>query len=472
MKMEKEKVQKKQKGKVISVQGTIVIVRLDPGSDKVAIYDILETTSYSGQRVVLEAVEYVGRRADDINNIIKCIPLTSIFGLQKNAEVSGSGSMINAPVGEEVCSRILNVLGEPIDKKGPVKAKFKRPIRRKENAALNIDKAREMRFEVMETGIKVIDLLFPLVKGAKTGILGGAALGKSVLMLELMHNIIKKQKGFCVFTGAGERVREGNELYNEMMKQDILDRSILVYGQMNESPGARFEVVHTGVTIAEYFQENNEDVLFFIDSVYRFAQAGSELSTLLGRIPSETGYQPTLTSEMSEFQERIRSGRNAAITAIEAVYVPSDDLTDPAVVCIFSYLESILILSREYVQLGFHPAIDPLLSSCSYLDPVIIGNRHFKVAQDVLRILNKYDELRRIVSIVGVEELSKEDRVLFERARRLQNFLTQPFFTAELYTGRKGEYVTLEKTLISCEKIISGELDKTQAEELYMIGSL
>ncbi|MDP8297382.1 MAG: F0F1 ATP synthase subunit beta [Candidatus Orphnella occulta] len=467
--MEKKKMQK---GKVISVQGPIVIVRFDPNPVKVAIYDILEAKAYNGQRIVLEAVEYVNEAGDDTSSVVKCIPLTSTVGLQKNAEVVNTGAMIHVPVGEEVCSRILNVLGEPIDKKGPVNAKLKKPIRRPESASSDAGSAEELRFEVMESGIKVIDLLFPLVKGTKTGILGGAALGKSVLMLELMHNIITKQKGFCIFTGAGERVREGNELYYEMLKQKILDRSILVYGQMNESPGARFEVVHTGVTLAEHFQEENEDVLFFIDSVYRFAQAGSELSTLLGRIPSETGYQPTLTSEMSDFQERIRSGSNAAITAIEAVYVPSDDLTDPAIVCIFSYLESILILSREYVQLGFHPAIDPLLSSCSYMDPVIIGKRHFKVAQDVLKILNKYQELRRIVSIIGVEELSKEDRILFERARRLQNFLTQPFFTAEVYTGKKGEYVPLEKTLASCEKIVSGELDKTLAENLYMIGSL
>jgi len=461
-----------QKGKIIAVQGTIVIVKFEPGSTKAVIYDILETATYSGQKVVLEVVEYVGRRADDASNVVKCIPLTSIFGLQKNAEVFNTGSMINIPVGKETCSRILNVLGEPIDKKGPINAKLKKPIRRKEKISLNLEKASEMRFEVIETGIKMIDLLFPLIKGSKTGILGGAALGKSVLMLELMHNVIKKQKGFCIFTGAGERIREGNELYHEMLKQKVLDRSILVYGQMNEPAGARFEVVHTGVTLAEHFQEEGEDVLFFIDSVYRFAQAGSELSTLMGRIPSETGYQPTLTSEMSDFQERIRSGSNAAITAIEAVYVPSDDLTDPAVVCIFSYLESILILSREYVQLGFHPAIDPLLSSCSYLDPVIIGKRHFKAAQDVLKILNKYEELRRIVSVIGVEELSKEDRIMFERARRLQNFLTQPFFAAELYTGKKGEYVPLEKTLDSCEKIISGELDNKPAEDLYMIGSL
>ncbi|UCB57605.1 MAG: F0F1 ATP synthase subunit beta [Candidatus Omnitrophota bacterium] len=464
-----------QKGKVIAVIGPVVIVKFPPNEPPPAAFDILETKTYDGKRVVLEVVEYhLGRRTTDLGgHIARCIPLTPIFGLQRNAEVISTGSGIKTPVGKEVCSRILNVLGEPIDKRGSLGAKLSRPTHKKKAADLNIEKVKTgLRFEVMETGIKVLDLLFPLIKGTRTGILGGAALGKSILILELMHNIIKKQKGYCVFTGAGERIREGNELYTELSKQEILDRSILVFGQMNESPGARFEVVHTGITLAEYFQEEREDVLFFVDSVYRFAQAGSELSTLLGRIPSETGYQPTLTSEMSDFQERIRSGGQAAITAIEAVYVPSDDLTDPAVVCIFSYLDSMLILSRQHVQLGLYPAIDPLLSSCSYLDPLIVGRRHFAAAQEALRVLNRYEELRRIVSIIGIEELSKEDRVLFERAQRLRSFLTQPFFTAELYTGKKGEYVPLDRTLDNCERIVSGEWDKRSAEELYMIGAL
>lgn len=464
-----------QKGKVIAVIGPVVIVKFSPNEPPPAAFDILETKTYDGKRVVLEVVEYhLGRRTTDLGgHIARCIPLTPIFGLQRNAEVTSTGSGIKTPVGKEVCSRILNVLGEPIDKRGSLGAKLSRLTHKKKAADLNVEKVKTgLRFEVMETGIKVLDLLFPLIKGTRTGILGGAALGKSILILELMHNIIKKQKGYCVFTGAGERIREGNELYTELSKQEILDRSILVFGQMNESPGARFEVVHTGITLAEYFQEEREDVLFFVDSVYRFAQAGSELSTLLGRIPSETGYQPTLTSEMSDFQERIRSGHQAAITAIEAVYVPSDDLTDPAVVCIFSYLDSMLILSRQHVQLGLYPAIDPLLSSCSYLDPLIVGRRHFAAAQEALKVLNRYEELRRIVSIIGIEELSKEDRVLFERAQRLRSFLTQPFFTAELYTGKKGEYVPLERTLDNCERIVSGEWDKRSVEELYMIGAL
>jgi len=462
------------KGRVISIQGPIVQVELEPGAALPAINDVLTTETHSGQRVVLEVMEYAPKRFTDITEVVKCIALTSVFGLQKNAPVTLTGTVVEVPVGKEVCSRILNVLGEPIDKKGPVNAKIKRPIHRKKErgASKEAEENRSARYEIMETGIKMIDLLFPLVKGTRTGILGGAALGKSILILELMHNIIRKQKGYCVFTGAGERTREGNELYLEMVKQKIADRSALVFGQMNESPGARFEIVNAGITIAEYFQEEGDDVLFFVDCVFRFAQAGSELSTLLGRIPSETGYQPTLNSEMSEFQERIRSGTQASISAIEAVYVPSDDLTDPAVVCIFSYLDSMLILSREYVQLGLYPAIDPLLSSSSYLDPLIVGKRHFKVAQDVTKILNKYEELRRIVSIIGIEELSREDRIVFERALKLRNFLTQPFFTAEIYTGKKGMYVPLEKNIESCEKIVSGQLDKMSEKDFYMIGTI
>jgi len=461
-----------EKGKVVAIQGPIVNVEFPPQTPLPAIYDILETKTYEGKRVVVEVIEYLGRRATDQNNIVKCIAMTSIFGLQRNMEVVATGSGIKIPVGKKVCSRILNVLGDPIDKKGPIEAEVKRLTHGKESISSSVDGSQRIKFEVMETGIKMVDLLFPLIRGTRTGILGGAALGKSVLILELMHNVVKKQRGYCIFTGAGERIREGNELYHEMAKQGILDRSILVFGQMDESPGARFEVAHTGITLAEYFQEQNDDVMFFIDSVFRFAQAGSELSTLLGRIPSETGYQPTLTSEMSDFQERIRSGAQASITAIEAVYVPSDDLTDPAVVCIFSFLDSLLVLSREYVQLGLYPAIDPLLSSCSYLDPSIVGRRHFNIAQDVLKILNKYEELRRIVSIIGIEELSKEDRIIFGRALKLRNFLTQPFFTAELYTGKAGVYVPLEKTLEGCEKIISGNLDKRAAEEFYMLGAM
>jgi F-type H+/Na+-transporting ATPase subunit beta len=464
-----------QEGRVVSVQGPIVDVEFPPGIVFPAVYDIIETETFDGQRIVLEVVEYLSQAEADKTNTMRCISLTSNFGLRRNSLAYATGATISVPVGEATCSRILNVLGEPIDKKGAIKVgpELIRPIHKKHQiSTVDTGQGKEKKFEVMQTGIKMFDLLFPLIRGSRNGILGGAACGKSVIILELMHNIIKMQKGYCVFTGAGERTREGNELYYELEKQEILNRSSLVFGQMNESPGARFEIVHTGLTLAEHFAEEGEDVLLFVDNVYRFAQAGSELSTLLGRIPSETGYQPTLPTEMAEFQERIRSVGQAAITAMEAVYVPSDDLTDPAVVCIFSYLDSIVILSRRYVQLGLFPAIDALTSSCAFLDPMIIGTRHFKIARDVLRILNRYEELRRIVAIVGVEELSGGDRIIFERAAKLQNFLTQPFFTAEAYTGKKGEYVPLEATLEGCERIVSGQVDKIPNEKFYMIGAL
>ncbi|MDD5128480.1 MAG: F0F1 ATP synthase subunit beta [Candidatus Omnitrophica bacterium] len=464
-----------QEGKIVSVQGPIVDVEFPADVLFPAIYDVIETETFDGHRIVLEVVEYLSKSDSDKTNTMRCICLNPNFGLRRNARAIAKGSTISVPVGEATCSRILNVLGEPVDKKGPVNVgpdKIRPTHRKQQIATVDTGDGKEKKFEVMQTGIKMFDLLFPLIKGSRNGILGGAACGKSVIILELMHNIIKMQKGYCVFTGAGERTREGNELYYELEKQDILNRSSLVFGQMNESPGARFEIVNTGLTIAENFAEEGDDVLLFVDNVYRFAQAGTELSTLLGRIPSETGYQPTLPSEMAEFQERIRSVGQASITAMEAVYVPSDDLTDPAVVCIFSYLDSIVILSRRYVQLGLFPAIDALTSSCAFLDPMIIGKRHFKTAQDVLRILNRYEELRRIVAIVGVEELSQGDRTIFERAAKLQNFLTQPFFCAEAYTGRKGEYVPLEATLEGCERIVSGQVDKVQAEKFYMIGAL
>lgn len=464
-----------QEGKVVSVQGPIVDVEFPPDVSFPAVYDIIETETFDGARIVLEVVEYLSKTETDKTNTMRCISLTPNFGLRRNAKAFATGATISVPVGEVTCSRILNVLGEPVDKKGAIKVgpKLIRPIHKKHQiATVDTGEGKEKKFEVMQTGIKMFDLLFPLIRGSRNGILGGAACGKSVIILELMHNIIKMQKGYCVFTGAGERTREGNELYYELEKQGILNRSALVFGQMNESPGARFEVVHTGLTLAESFAETGDDVLLFVDNVFRFAQAGSELSTLLGRIPSETGYQPTLPTEMAEFQERIHSIGQASITAMEAVYVPSDDLTDPAVVCIFSYLDSIVILSRRYVQLGLFPAIDALTSSCAFLDPVIIGNRHFKIARDVLRVLNRYEELRRIVAIVGVEELSGGDRIIFERAAKLQNFLTQPFFTAEAYTGKKGEYVPLEATLEGCERIVAGQVDKIPNEKFYMIGAL
>ncbi len=454
-------------GKILAVRGPVVDVLFDSEKDLPAIYEILNAVTYDKEEVVLEVIEHRE------GNIARTISLTPTYGLARNAKVERTGKPLSIPKGEAVLGRVVNVLGEPIDMKGPISEEGRFPVRKAgEKEKIELGVKNKNGIEIIETGIKMIDLLFPLVKNSKTGILGGAALGKSLLTLEIIHNIIKKQQWLCVFTGAGERIREGNELYFEFVRSNILPKSALIFGQMDESPGARFEVVSSGVALAESLQSEGHSILFLLDNVFRFAQAGSELSALLGRIPSETGYQPTLTSEIGEFHERIRSREGASITAIEAVYVPADDLTDPAVVCIFSHLDSILVLSRLRVQKGLYPAIDPLMSSSAYLSPNVVGKRHFDIAQDVIKLFHKYEELQRIVAIIGIEELSKNDRTIFHRARKLDNFLTQPFFTAEVYTNRKGQYVTVEETLIGCEKIISGRMDSEGDEEFYMKGAL
>ncbi len=454
-------------GCVISVQGPVVDVRFNSVEEVPAVNHVLETKTYDGQKIVMEVAEHLP------GNITRCISLNSTINLQRSAPARSLGASVQVPVGNETFGRILNVLGEPYDKKPPVQAKRYMPIRQKrESLYINPDAAGS-KFQVLETGIKIIDLLFPMVKGSKSGVLGGAGMGKSVLTLELIHNIATRHKGASVFAGVGERIREGNELYYEIEHAGLLDKVVMVFGQMNEPPGARFGVVSTGITIAEDIQKQNKDVLFFVDNVFRFVQAGAEISTLLGRVPSETGYQPTLAMEVAEFQERIRSipGRGS-ITAVEAVYVPADDLTDPSVVAIFSFLDSVMVLTRERIQLGLYPAIDPLLSSCGNLDPSIVGQRHFDLAQEVVRIFNKYEELRRIVAVVGVDELSRADRTLFDRARKMQFFLTQPFFVAESYSGMKGEYVTTKQSLDGCERIVDGRVDRIPEEKFYMQGSL
>ncbi|MDI6733487.1 MAG: F0F1 ATP synthase subunit beta [Planctomycetota bacterium] len=452
-------------GRIVAVQGPVVDVQFSNSAPLPAIYELLFTATYDNRRVPLEVVEHPG------GNIARCIALAQTHDLQRNAQVQATGSPITVPTGKECFGRLMNVLGEPIDKKGEINVSEKKPIHVPPHLTVKL-KRQAMKYEIMETGMKMIDLLFPLVKGSKTGLLGGAGLGKTILVMEIIYNIVGKAQGVPIFTGVGERIREGNELYYEFQERKMLDKVILIFGQMNESPGARFEVAHTGVTIAERFLEEGKDVLFFVDNVFRFVQAGSELSTLLGRTPSETGYQPTLLAEMSAFQERIRSTYQGSITAIEAVYIPADDLSDPAVVCTFGYLNSIVVLSREKVQAGFYPAIDPLISSSFSLDTDIVGQKHYNIAMEVLKILNKYEELKRIVAVIGVEEISKEDRVIYERARKIQNFLTQPFFTGEIYTGKKGEYVTLEQTLNGCEQICAGKFDKRSAESFYMIGAI
>ena len=456
-------------GYIISVQGPVVDVQCVSADDVPNIHSVLRTKTVDDREVILEVAEH------QTGNIARCISINSTLNLQYKTPVYFKGASIEIPAGEDIFSRIVNVMGDPIDQKGPTTVKETFPIRSTQTKPLvrSIRKGAK-QFERFETGIKMVDLLFPLLKGSKTGILGGAGLGKTVIVLEMIYQMIKKHEGTCVFSGVGERVREGNELYHELSVGNILSRMVITFGQMNEPPGARFGAAMTGITIAESLQRKNKDVLLFLDNIYRYIQAGAEISTLLGRVPSETGYQPTLIAEASEFHERIRSDREegGSITAIETVYVPADDLTDPAVVAIFSFLDSILVLSRERIQLGLYPAIDPLLSSCSNLDPDIVGQRHYDTAQVAIRTFQKYEELKRVVLVVGVDELSQADRTIYERARKLQNFFTQPFCVAETYTGKKGAYVTIEETIEGCERIMSGRVDHISEEKFYMIGVL
>jgi len=456
------------KGKIVAVKGPIVEVSFREAEYAPATYEIVKAKAVDGNEVVMEVIEQLE------NKVVKCMCLTLNMGLRRGSEAVSEGAVIMMPDSEDCYGRLMNAFGEPLDGKGPIKETRKKvPIRRTTRSGVNeVILGEKREYRIIETGIKMLDLLFPFVVGSKTGILGGAALGKSVLTLEIIHNVVKKRGASCVFTGAGERIREGNELYLEMEETGILDRVALIFGQMNESPGVRYEVVFSGVTVAESMQEKGEDVIFFVDNVFRFTQAGAELSALMGRIPSETGYQPTLVSEVSEFHERIRSSAASSITAVEAVYVPADDLTDPAVVTIFSHLDSIIVLSREHVQKGLYPAINPISSSSSFLDPTIIGEKHFRIANETKKIFQKFEELQKLVAVVGTDELSWQERISYERALKLQNFLTQPFFVAEKYTGKKGRFVELEETLDGCEKIITGRVDNVPAEDFYMIGDL
>ncbi len=464
-------VKEKIKGKITAVQGPVVDVKFASSDEVPNIYAMLLTHTIDGSEVFLEVAEHLP------GNLARCISINSTTNIQRYAQAVFYGPSIQIPVGDGLYGRLINVVGQAIDQGGAIPYQEKNSIRKTDmGSRMTISKNKDERrsFEVMETGIKIIDLLAPLVKGSKTGILGGAGLGKSVLTLEIIQHIVKRYQGSCVFVGIGERIREGNELYYELKNHDVLSKTMMVFGQMNEPPGARFAVAMTGITMAEAVQKKNQDVLMFCDNIFRFVQDGSEISTLLGRVPSETGYQPTLLSEVSEFHERIRTTKDSggSITSIEAVYVPADDLTDPAVVAIFSFLDSVLVLSRERIQLGLYPAIDPLLSSSSNLDIDIVGKRHFDVAQDVIRMFQRYEELRRIVLVVGIDELSSSDRIIYERARKMQNFLTQPFFVGEAYTGKKGVYVTIEQTLDGCERIISGRMDNQPEEGFYLIGAL
>ena len=437
-------------GKITQVIGAVLDIRFDQGVLP-EINDAVETRRKDGSKLVAETAQHLG------DDIIRCIAMGPTDGLVRGMEAIATGGPITVPVGEVTLGRIFNVLGEPIDKK-PVPEGVKRnPIHRK--APTFAEQATET--EILETGIKVVDLLCPYQKGGKIGLFGGAGVGKTVLIQELIRNVATEHGGYSVFTGVGERTREGNDLYTEMSESGVIDKTAMVFGQMNEPPGARMRVGLTGLTIAENFRdEGGKDVLLFIDNIFRFTQAGSEVSALLGRVPSAVGYQPTLQTEMGALQERITSTKNGSITSVQAVYVPADDLTDPAPATTFAHLDATTVLSRAIVEQGIYPAVDPLESTSRILDPRIVGDEHYQVARGVQEILQRYKELQDIIAILGMDELSEEEKILVARARKVQRFLSQPFFVAEQFTGTTGRYVPLGETIQGFKEILEGKYDE------------
>ncbi|MBU0456385.1 MAG: F0F1 ATP synthase subunit beta [Gammaproteobacteria bacterium] len=452
-------VEKEQKlGTIIEVIGAVVDVEF-PIDSIPKVYDALIVEDLD---VTLETQMQLG------DGIVRTIAMGTTDGFRRGLKVRNTGHYITVPVGTKTLGRIMDVLGTPIDEKGPIGAETHWPIHRK--APTFSEQAQSQ--ELLETGIKVIDLLIPFAKGGKVGLFGGAGVGKTVNMMELIRNIAIEHSGFSVFTGVGERTREGNDFYNEMMASNVLDKVSLIYGQMNEPPGNRFRVALTGLTVAEYFRDQSKDVLLFIDNIYRYTLAGTEVSALLGRMPSAVGYQPTLAAEMGSLQERITSTKKGSITSVQAVYVPADDLTDPSPATTFAHLDATVVLSRQIVELGIYPAIDPLDSTSRQLDPFIVGEEHYNIAREVQRVLQRYKELRDIIAILGMDELSEEDKLIVSRARKVQKFLSQPFFVAEVFTGKKGVYVPLKETIRSFKGILSGEYDDLPEQAFYMVGTI
>ena len=450
-------------GKVVQVIGPTVDVAFDP--DKLPkIYNALIIEDEAkGIRLTVEVALHVG------DNVVRCIAMDNTDGLVRGMKVTDTGEPIMVPVGEAGLGRIFNLTGDPIDGKGPVNAKLRYPIHRSSPSFAD----QQTEKQLFETGIKVVDLLAPYQRGGKVGLFGGAGVGKTVLIQELIRNIATQHGGFSVFAGVGERTREGNDLYREMTESGVISKTVMVFGQMNEPPGARLRVGLTGVTMAEYFRdEEGKDVLFFVDNIFRFTQAGSEVSALLGRMPSAVGYQPTLSTEMGALQERITTTKKGSITSVQAIYVPADDLTDPAPATAFSHLDATTVLERSIAELGIYPAVDPLASTSRILDPAIVGEEHYAVARAVQRILQRYKDLQDIIAILGMEELSDDDKVTVARARRIQRFLSQPFFVAEAFTGTPGKYVKLEETVKSFRRIVSGEFDELPEQAFYMRGGI
>ena len=442
------------KGKIKQIIGAVVDVQFENGLPN--LYSALEVGREKGKKLVLEVEQHIGQ------NRVRTVAMGSTDGLRRETEVIDTGAPISMPVGEETLGRIFNVLGEVVDGGKEVKTAKKYPIHRKAPEFTE----QSTKAEILETGIKVIDLICPIVKGGKVGLFGGAGVGKTVIIQELIHNIAHEHGGYSVFAGVGERSREGNDLYHEMKGAGVLDKVAMVFGQMNEPPGCRLRVALSGLSIAEYFRdEKNQDVLMFIDNIFRFTQAGSEVSALLGRMPSAVGYQPTLATEMGEMQERITSTNKGSITSVQAVYVPADDLTDPAPATTFGHLDSTVVLSRALSELGIYPAVDPLDSSSTILDPQVVGEEHYRVAREVQKVLQRYKDLQDIIAILGMEELSDEDKLTVYRARKIQKFLSQPMFVAEVFTGHPGQYVKLSDTVRGFAKILAGELDAVNEDK-------
>lgn len=448
-------------GKIEQVIGPVVDVIFEKKLPN--IYAALQVAKEDKSVLTLEVQQHLG------NNVVRTVAMSATAGLRRGMEVTDTGAPITVPVGKETLGRMYDVLGQPIDGKGDTKTKTHLPIHRAAPEFSN----QSQKTEIFETGIKVIDLICPIMKGGKVGLFGGAGVGKTVVITELIRNIASEHGGFSVFAGVGERTREGNDLYHEMEESKVLDKTALVFGQMNEPPGARLRVALTGLTMAEYFRDQEgKDTLLFVDNIFRFTQAGSEVSALLGRIPSAVGYQPTLANEMGTLQERITSTTKGSVTSVQAVYVPADDLTDPAPATTFAHLDSTVVLSRPLAELGIYPAVDPLDSTSTILDPQIVGQEHYEVARGVQKILQRYRDLQDIIAILGMEELSDDDKLLVSRARKIQKFLSQPFFVAEVFTGVSGQYVTLADTIRGFKEILDGQHDDKSEQAFYMKGGI
>jgi len=453
-------------GKIVQVIGAVVDLEFPEGQ----LPDIMNavtitspTISDEKDNLVVEVAQHLG------NNLVRCIAMDATDGLVRGMVATDTGSPIQVPVGKASLGRILNVIGKPVDEMGPIDAKKYYPIHRPTPSFVD----QSTKIEVLETGVKVIDLLIPFPKGGKMGMFGGAGVGKTVILMEMINNIAKQHGGISVFAGVGERTREGNDLYHEMTDAGVLERAVLVYGQMNEPPGARARVALTALSAAEYFRdEENQDVLLFIDNIFRFTQAGSEVSALLGRMPSAVGYQPTLGTDLGGLQERITSTNKGSITSVQAVYVPADDLTDPAPATTFSHLDGTIVLSRQIAELGIYPAVDPLDSISRILDPNVVGEEHYRIAREVQMVLQKYKDLQDIIAILGMDELSDDDKLTVSRARKMQRFLSQPFFVAEQFTGKAGRYVKLEDTIKGFNGILQGEYDDLPEQAFYYVGGI